>query len=91
MTTTSLRTYWPSVEELLLAVFAATDELSVPEVERAARRAQKHVEGTEADDLADAADALRMAFEEAAPGRIDRVPQDLADALVLVRDSARSA
>ena len=43
---------------------AATDELSVPEVERAARRAQRHVEGTEADDLADAAEALRAAFDD---------------------------
>ena len=47
---------------------AATDELSVPEVERAARRSQRHVEGTEADDLADAAEALRAAFDECAAG-----------------------
>src|SRR6476660_3066175 len=33
---------------------AATDELSVPEIDRAARRSQRHVEGTEADDFADA-------------------------------------
>ena len=56
---------------------AATDELSVPEVERAARRAQRHVEGTEADDLADAGDALRAAFDECAPGRIDTLPESL--------------
>ncbi len=48
---------------------AATDELSVPEVERAARRAQRHVEGTEADDLADAAEALRAAFDDCGAGR----------------------
>ncbi|HNM98442.1 MAG TPA: ATP-dependent DNA helicase, partial [Marmoricola sp.] len=41
---------------------AATDELSVPEVDRTARRSARHVEGTEADDLADAADALRDAI-----------------------------
>ena len=69
---------------------AATDELSVPEVERSARRAQRHVEGTEADDLADAAEALRAAYDECEPGRIDHPSTALADALVLVRDAARS-
>jgi ATP-dependent DNA helicase DinG len=69
---------------------AATDELSVSEVERTARRAQRHVEGSEADDLADAADALRAAIDAAEPGRLDAVPVELADALVLVRDAARA-
>ncbi len=69
---------------------AATDELSVPEVERTARRAMRHVEGNEADDLADAGDALRDAIDSSPQGRIDVVPQDLADALVLVRDAARA-
>ncbi|HSE71836.1 MAG TPA: ATP-dependent DNA helicase [Nocardioidaceae bacterium] len=69
---------------------AATDELSVPEIERAARRSQKHIDGTEADDLADAADALRDAVDETPPGRIDTPPVALADALALVRDSARA-
>ena len=77
---------------------AATDELSVPEIERAARRSQKHVSsagstgsaGSEADDLADAAEALRSAFESCSPGRFDTLPSELADALVLVRDSARA-
>ncbi len=69
---------------------AATDELSVPEIERAARRAQKHVESTEADDLADAGDALRTAMEGCPPGRIDSIPTDLSDALQLVRDAARA-
>ena len=54
---------------------AATDELSAAEVERAARRAQRHVEGTEADDLADAGDALRAAIDECPPGRIDTLPE----------------
>ena len=44
---------------------AATDELWAAEVERAARRSQRHVEGDQADDLADAADALRAAIDEA--------------------------
>ena len=69
---------------------AATDELSVPEVERTARRAQRHVDGPEADDLADAAEALRAAIDAVEPGRIDAVPVELADALVLVRDAARA-
>ena len=69
---------------------AATDELSVPEVERSARRAQRHVDGTEADDLADAAEALRAAYDECDPGRIDHPSTSLSDALVLVRDAARS-
>jgi ATP-dependent DNA helicase DinG len=69
---------------------AATDELSVPEIERAARRSGKHVSDTEADDLADAADALRFAIDGCPPGRLDTLPTDLADALALVRDSARA-
>src|SRR3954471_1478386 len=69
---------------------AATDELSVPEIERAARRSAKHVSDTEADDLADAADALRFAIDGCPPGRLDTLPTDLADALALVRDSARA-
>ncbi|MGZ4474034.1 MAG: ATP-dependent DNA helicase [Nocardioidaceae bacterium] len=69
---------------------AATDELSVPEIERAARRAARHIDGVEADDLSDAADALRDAFDACPPGRLDVLPTDLADALVLVRDAARA-
>ena len=69
---------------------AATDELTVPEIERAARRSQKHIDGSEADNLADAGDALRAAFESCDEGRLDTLPTDLADALVLVRDAARA-
>ncbi len=69
---------------------AATDELSVSEVDRTARRASRHVDGSEADDLADAGDALRDAIDATPPGRVDAVPQELADALVLVRDAARA-
>ncbi|GAA2146872.1 ATP-dependent DNA helicase [Nocardioides koreensis] len=69
---------------------AATDELSASDVERAARRSQRFVDGSEADDLADAADTLRDAIAESDPGRFERVPQQLADALVLVRDAARA-
>lgn len=68
---------------------AATDELWAAEVERAARRSQRHVDD-EAGDLADASDALRTAINEARPGRFDPIPEDLRDALVLVRDAARA-
>ncbi len=69
---------------------AATDELFAADVDRAAKRSQRHVEGTEADDLADAGDALRAAVDELGAGRIDRMPDALGDALVGVRDSARA-
>ncbi len=80
---------------------AATDELSAPEVERAVRRARRFVEsapgtstspgtGTEADDLADAADAYRDALEDCPPGRLDTVPDALRTALTLVRDGTRA-
>lgn len=69
---------------------AATDELWASEVDRAARRAARHVDGKEADDLADAGDALRAAIGDTPSGRLLSVPEELADALVLVRDAARS-
>jgi ATP-dependent DNA helicase DinG len=69
---------------------AATDELSASEVERTARRSQRHVDGSEADDLADAADVLRDAIDAHPPGRVESMPTDLGDALVLVRDAARA-
>jgi ATP-dependent DNA helicase DinG len=69
---------------------AATDELSIPEIERAAKRSQKHIDGTQADDLADAADALRAAYDACPTGRLDDLPEDLADGLALVRDAARA-
>ena len=53
---------------------AATDELFAADVERAARRSQRHVEGNEADDLADAGEALRDAIDEARPGPVRRHP-----------------
>ena len=69
---------------------AATDELAVADVDRAARRSQRHVEGEQADDLADAGDVLAQAYADLEPGRFDDVPDQLADALVLVRDAARA-
>jgi ATP-dependent DNA helicase DinG len=69
---------------------AATDELLPADVDRAAKRSQRHVEGDQANDLADAGDALRVAMSEMSPGRIDQPPDALRDALVLVRDAARA-
>ncbi|MFT3874252.1 MAG: ATP-dependent DNA helicase [Nocardioides sp.] len=68
---------------------ASTDELSVADVERAARRAQRWVDGSEADDLDDAASALAGAIDEVESGRFDTTPEVLGDALALVRDAAR--
>ena len=70
---------------------AATDELASSDVERAARHSRRYVEGDEAEELADAADTLRVAMIEASPGRFETLPADLHDALVLVRDAARAA
>jgi ATP-dependent DNA helicase DinG len=74
---------------------AATDELMAADVDRAARRSKRYVETADSDSsaadvLADAGDALAAAIAEATPGRFDTVPEDLADALVLVRDAARA-
>ncbi|WP_067435636.1 ATP-dependent DNA helicase [Nocardioides jensenii] len=69
---------------------AATDELSVSDVERAARRAQRYVDGDEANELDDAAGALKDALERTEAGRVDRIDEQLADALVLLRDGARA-
>ncbi|QLQ11870.1 MAG: ATP-dependent DNA helicase [Nocardioidaceae bacterium] len=72
---------------------AATDELSVPEIDRAARRAARHVRETETDPasrLAEAGDSLRDAIAATPPGRVDTASEQLQDALALVRDSARA-
>src|SRR4029453_9692048 len=67
---------------------AATDELFAADVDRAAKRPQRHVGGSGADDLADAGDALRAAIGDLDAGRIDLLPDALGDALVAVRDRA---
>ena len=69
---------------------AATDELFAADVDRAAKRSQRHVDGSEADDLADAGDALRAAINDLDAGRIDTLPDALGDALVSVRTAARA-
>jgi ATP-dependent DNA helicase DinG len=72
---------------------AATDELAVSDVERAAKRATRWVAdatGDPAGDLEDAAGELADAIEATAPGRLDRMPDQLGDALARVRDAARA-
>jgi ATP-dependent DNA helicase DinG len=69
----------------------ATDELSLPAIERTARRARNFLGGGEADRLSDAADALRDALDDLEPGRIDSLPDSLADALELLRSATRAA
>lgn len=69
---------------------ASTDELSPVAVERAARRCRSVLDdAARADDLVDAADALRDAIGDVQPGRLDAVPQELEAALLLVREQAR--
>lgn len=70
---------------------AASDELSMPAIERAVRRARNFVDGSQADDLADASDALRAAVDDVPPGRIDTLPAALADGLSMVAGTARVA
>ena len=71
---------------------AATDELGVSDIERAARRAGRWTDGDTdpAGDLEDAAAQLAEAIEATPAGRIDQMSTQLSDALVLVRDAARA-
>lgn len=74
---------------------AATDELSVGDVERVVARADRHVAdgagGTSAADvLGDASDALLDALAAAPAGRLAPAPEQLAEALEQVRDAARA-
>ena len=69
---------------------AATDELAVNDIERASRRSQRWVEDESASALGEAADALAEAIEATTPGRIERLDDQLGEALALVRDAART-
>ncbi len=70
---------------------AATDELSLPSIERAARRARNFLEDGQADAVSDAADALRAAIADLEPGLIDTLPEGLASALDMLRSATRAA
>jgi ATP-dependent DNA helicase DinG len=67
----------------------ATDDLSPALVERAAKRAARHLKDGQSDALLDAADGLRDAIAEVEAGRLHPVPSVVLDALALVRDAAR--
>jgi ATP-dependent DNA helicase DinG len=70
---------------------AASAELSPQMIERAARRARAFVDGTETEDLTDAGEVLKTAVDAATPGRVESMPDALADAVARVRDTARTA
>jgi ATP-dependent DNA helicase DinG len=66
----------------------ATDELTPTMVARAAARARRLVEST--DDLASAGEALESALAATGEGRVVELPEELATAVALVRDAART-
>jgi ATP-dependent DNA helicase DinG len=68
---------------------AATQELTVPQIERAARRSRRFVDDEVADGLLDASDAMGVAIEEATVGRLDPVPEAMLTAAAALRDAAR--
>jgi ATP-dependent DNA helicase DinG len=68
----------------------ATAELSASVLHAASRRLRRSA-GIVSDALDDATVALEAALDEAPPGRLDRWPDALADAVVMVRDASRQA
>ncbi|WP_369052989.1 ATP-dependent DNA helicase [Kineococcus terrestris] len=68
----------------------ATAELSAAVVAAASRRLRRSA-GVVSEDLDDAGVALDAALETAPPGRLDRWPEQLAAAVVSVRDAARAS
>ncbi|MEZ0493552.1 ATP-dependent DNA helicase [Kineococcus sp. TBRC 1896] len=68
----------------------ATAELSAAVLHSASRRLRRSA-GVVSEALDDASVALEAALEDAPPGRLDRWPDALADAVVAVRDAARQA
>ncbi|MEU7564741.1 ATP-dependent DNA helicase [Streptomyces fradiae] len=68
----------------------ATGELTPGQVNRAVRRAAKLVDEKAADQLQTAAEGFEKLMELALPGRLQEVPEDLAYALMALRDAART-
>jgi ATP-dependent DNA helicase DinG len=68
----------------------ASAELAPGVVQRAARRARAFCDGGEADPLDDAGETLRTALAGAALGRVETLGGELAAAVALVRDTART-
>ena len=67
---------------------AATDELRVTTIERAARRATRYVKDTLVNGLVAAGARLSLVLDKVPPGRLDTLPEPLVTALAEVRDSA---
>ncbi|CAL9559767.1 ATP-dependent DNA helicase [Streptomyces sp. enrichment culture] len=68
----------------------ATGELTPGQVNRAVRRAAKLVDEKAADQLQTAAEGFEKLMELALPGRLQELPDDLAYALMALRDAART-
>ncbi|MFE0339744.1 ATP-dependent DNA helicase, partial [Streptomyces sp. NPDC058955] len=68
----------------------ATGELTPGQVNRAVRRAAKLVDEKVADQLQTAAEGFERVMELALPGRLEKLPEDLAYALAALRDAARA-
>lgn len=69
----------------------ATGELTVPMVARAATRSKRLLDDDVIGDLLAAGDALESAVATLPDGRVVDLPEQLATAVALVRDAARSA
>ncbi|RAJ58971.1 ATP-dependent DNA helicase DinG [Streptomyces sp. Amel2xB2] len=67
----------------------ATGELTPGSVNRAVRRAAKLIDEKTADRLQTASESFERLMELALPGRLETVPEDLAHALMALRDAAR--
>ncbi|MDI2029940.1 ATP-dependent DNA helicase [Saccharopolyspora sp. TS4A08] len=67
---------------------AATGELTAGAVKLAARRCGRAVDEETADRLDEAAEGLELVLEDAAPGRLEELPEALGGALAVVRDAA---
>ncbi|WP_407691178.1 ATP-dependent DNA helicase [Saccharopolyspora mangrovi] len=67
---------------------AATGELTAGSVKLAARRCGRAVDEETADRLDEAAEGLELVLEDAAPGRLEELPEALGGALTVVRDAA---
>ncbi|OII70624.1 ATP-dependent DNA helicase [Streptomyces sp. CC77] len=68
----------------------ATGELTPGQVNRAVRRAAKLVDEKAADQLQTAAEGFERLMELALPGRLEEIPEDLAYALMALRDAGRN-
>lgn len=68
----------------------AAAELWPGVIDKAGQRAKRHVEDGDAEELRDAGEQLRKVVGGLDAGRLDILPDDLAEALTLVRDTARA-